>query len=153
MSAFLAGLLVSSMAAGVLTAGAMVTTAVLEERAARNDPDQVFATAWTGEHENELRQMLREQRDDRRRCPNPDCGGLHCYSWRELGRGCDEEPVEAPETGRLVGKHGEHTVKRVSQNWWPLPQTRFARVRPALWAQVADHAKISLRRPVGTILP
>lgn len=90
---------------------------------------------------------------DREKRTCTGCGGTRCYDWKVRGRSCRINPTRAPETGRLMGKHGKYTVQKVPDNWWPNPATRFAKQRPHLWPLVAVHAKISLRRPMGTVLP
>ncbi len=116
-----------------------------EERAARTDDHTM---QWEG---TDLIGMRQEIDREKRTCAG--CGGTRCYDWNVRGRSCRINPTRAPETGRLMGKHGRYTVQPVPANWWPNPATRFARQRPHLWPLVAVHAKISLRRPMGTVLP
>lgn len=93
-----------------------------------------------------LQVMRHEQEREKRVCPG--CKGTRCWDWNRNHRSCEGNPTLAADEDILaVGRHNKFGIKLVPAGWWPLPRTRMARLKPHLWAKVADHAQILVTVP------
>lgn len=131
--------LLTALIVGGLTSGVFLVARELLAEKAGPAP-----AGWDMDATGRVNLMMwrHEQEKDKKRCPG--CGGTRCWDWTREGRSCEENPTLSGSTTDpfAEGRHNKHTVKLVPDGWWPLPKSRFARMRPHLWAMVADHAQI-----------
>lgn len=89
------------------------------------------------------------ERDER--CPNPQCRGKRCWSWRNLGAPCDTDDTLEPSLATGTGRHEPAAAyRRNRQRWNPLTLPERIALAPTAWAQRAGRPVLlgTFARPV-----